>query len=283
MKWLIPVLVVFVAVLFSFHQSKGRFSRFHIDGLEKVSDSSLPPTGTTGAPGEADCTACHFGTPKDAAGTINFTFSDSTLEYEPGQTYTISVGVENGSKNGFEMTILDSTDNAAGTFAADANSATITASGRNYIRHSNSSGVQSWTFDWTAPNTNKGDLSVYYAFNHSNDNNSKNGDTIYLGKQTLTAFVDDAGISVYSQLEKNFKVVALLSGNINITYRLFDKSSVGFSIYSMDGKLLYAEDFGKQGAGSYQYTIQEPVKSRSAYIVSLQLGEYVFSKRVYLP
>ena len=79
--------------------------------------SSGPPAGYTGAPGEEPeaCAECHV--PSDAGtGHISITAPQT---YVPGQTYPITVTHSNPDLSrirwGFELTVLDTSDQAAGT------------------------------------------------------------------------------------------------------------------------------------------------------------------------
>src|SRR4029079_17644729 len=78
--------------------------------------SAGPPGGYTGAPGEEPeaCAECHV--PPDAGtGTISITAPQT---YVPGQTYPITVTHSNPDPTrkrwGFELTVLDTSDEKAG-------------------------------------------------------------------------------------------------------------------------------------------------------------------------
>src|SRR5262245_15403897 len=78
--------------------------------------SSGPPPGYTGAPGEEPeaCAECHV--PPDA-GTGHITIN-APQTYVPGQTYPITVSHSNVDPTrlrwGFELTVLDTSDEKAG-------------------------------------------------------------------------------------------------------------------------------------------------------------------------
>ena len=84
------------------------------------------------------------------------------------------------------MTGLDAANAKAGSFTAGTDSEIQTSSEKEYINHSSAS-VSSWTFDWTAPATDVGDVTFYLASNKANGDNSTSGDDIYLSELLISA------------------------------------------------------------------------------------------------
>ena len=127
------------------------------------------PAGRTGAPGETTCTDCH----SQNAITGQFLIMPPS-GYVPGQTYTVQVQHVTSDLSraawGFELTALDSSNAAAGTFAnTTAFTRLRTGGGRNYIEQNSTgafvgqTGGSSWTFSWTAPSINVGPVTFYAA------------------------------------------------------------------------------------------------------------------------
>lgn len=159
-----------------------------------------PPPGHTGAPGdpaEQTCTVCHF----DNGGPGVLTIV-APPNYIPGQTYQIQVQHATTDMTrmrwGFQMTSLDGSNTAAGTFT-DTSGFTQTDFGnlRFYVEHTETgtfpgtTGGASWTFDWTAPATDVGPVTFYAAGNEANNDNTFDGDQIY----TTTTTAQPAGSS----------------------------------------------------------------------------------------
>lgn len=156
--------------------------------------SAGPPPGFTGAPGEETCTSCHT----QNAGTGLFAIT-APASYVPGQTYQMSVEHSTADATrlrwGFQMTALDGTESAAGTFT-DTSQFTQAdfASSRYYVSHTQdgsfagTGGSASWTFDWTAPATHVGPVTFYAAGIQANNNNGRLGDQTY----TATAVTQSA-------------------------------------------------------------------------------------------
>ncbi|HET6889791.1 MAG TPA: choice-of-anchor V domain-containing protein, partial [Pyrinomonadaceae bacterium] len=154
--------------------------------------SSGPPAGYTGAPSEEPeaCAECHV--PPDAGtGQISISVPQT---YIPGQTFQITVTHTNADPTrlrwGFQLTALDPADEKAGNLqSTDAFTQVLDDAGpggaRQYIEHTQAgtfAGQQngaSWTFNWTAPDTDVGVITFYAAGNHANNDGNTSGDHIY--------------------------------------------------------------------------------------------------------
>lgn len=159
-------------------------------------NSSGASTPKTGAPNETTCTSCHSGSSVVTSGTqharikllTNFTGGG----YIPDSTYTFTVTYAESSKSrfGFQMTALTKGGKPAGRFSSTGNrtasfTSSVNGTTRSYVEHT-SNGSSSiakdstaWTFEWKAPSSNVGDLTMYLALNSTNNNGSSSGDVIY--------------------------------------------------------------------------------------------------------
>src|SRR5262245_31152607 len=100
--------LVFIAITLQYNQ-------VHTNAVQ-------PQSARTGAPGEKTCgddLTCHNTVPNTFGGNVAITYSDAGNIYVPGNTYTVTVTVTDGTqqKFGFEITSLDSANEQAGTFA----------------------------------------------------------------------------------------------------------------------------------------------------------------------
>jgi uncharacterized protein (TIGR03437 family) len=188
--------------------------------------SSGPDPGYTGAPGDSPlaCASagCHTssrnGGPVNAAGgSVTATFSGGANYTPGGQPITITVTVSDPvNKNfGFQMTARLGSDKAngqAGTFTPGSgtfvlcsnNSPRRTAcpagSPIEFIEHSQPSKIP-WTFTWTPPATNAGDIYFYVAGNAVNSNGSADGgDHVYTNSFVLHPVICTTGKPAISSI-----------------------------------------------------------------------------------
>ncbi len=264
----------------SFFNMKSTITKYHADGVTGVLNSVNPPAARTGAPGEANCTACHSGATMSAEGVVDFTLSGGPM-YIPGTSYPITISTVGGGKNGFELTILDADGNQAGTFSAGANTSVTSAGGRQYIRHSASVGITSWTFDWTAPATESGELTAYYSFNKSNANGSTSGDEIFLGNTTVPS--EFSGIAE-NPVDDAYNV--FFNSNtreLNLAYSIFDNRRVVLNVQDLSGRLVQYFDLGQQAAGNYTEKLMvDQAENAGVYIVSLFVDNKVYNRKLML-
>lgn len=161
-----------------------------------------PPLGFTGAPGEGNCTGCHYTYPVNSgAGKVEITGLPAS--YSPGQNYLVTVTVSHPTARawGFELTALDpnGTSSSVGTLTPTSITTTLKrdseASGqqRTYLSHSEAgiaqgkAGSNSWSFTWIAPATNVGDVTFYAVGNAANNQVTPEDDYIYTTSVKVTS------------------------------------------------------------------------------------------------
>ncbi len=172
-KVTILVLVVTLAVI-SF-TSGTRFTN------PAIASESGAPTGRTGAPGETTCTACH----SQNAGNGQIAVV-APANYTPGQTYQIQVQnttTDTSRTNwGFEVIPLAGTAMAGTVANTTANTRIRVASTKSYVTQTTAgtfpgqTGGSTWTFNWTAPATDVGNVTFYAAGILGNNDGSESGD-----------------------------------------------------------------------------------------------------------
>lgn len=151
--------------------------------------------GHTGAPGETSCAGCHAGTDNSGSASITFSIAGGVTQYTPGQVYSVTVSVtQPGSdKMGFACLALRNSNNATiGSFQLlDAvRTRTFTGGSRKYVSHTPcaadvlSPGFNEWSFNWQAPASNVGNITLYLGALTSNHNHATTGDFTY--KQSIT-------------------------------------------------------------------------------------------------
>ena len=171
-----------------------------------MANSSAPPAGRTGAPGEGLCTACH--------GTNNPLGLDGDLmiqgipdQVNPGNTYQLEVLLRNpnglAARGGFQLVVLDENNNNFGSFDNPSQgSRTRNFSGRNYFEHNpsqnfTSANTVSWTVDWTIPEDTESSEMNIYASGIIADGNGANTRDFYV-KNELTANVITTNVNDFT-------------------------------------------------------------------------------------
>jgi hypothetical protein len=170
------------------------------------------PGGKTGAPGDQTCTQCHSGNVQSGTGfqTVELTNAAGNMvtSYNPGETYSVTVEMlTTNAKNGFEIVALTPSNAQAGSVAVTnaTTTKTVTFGSKTRItQKSGGTGLNNWSFAWTAPATNVGNVTFYLATNETNSNSGDSGDAI---RTSQHVFGSTAGIE-----ENTAKV------NINLGY-----------------------------------------------------------------
>ena len=152
-----------------------------------VSWSANPPDGRTGAPGDGNCSDCHSLNGGGQDGSIVVTGFPATITPSTAYVLTITNSNPNGmaAKAGFQMTILNSSNNIAGSMTSPGPNSVVTPSaGREYWEHSPSqnypgNNMVQWTVTWTSPAGPPNEMITFYAAgNVANGNFNDNGDLI---------------------------------------------------------------------------------------------------------
>lgn len=198
------------------------------------------PGGRTGSPGDngVTCTQCHSGVANPVDNWISTDIP--VLGYVVGETYTITATGQHAGvgRFGFELTSEDANGNKVGSFNI-INGQTQLANGGSSVTHTNS-GItpdgdsKTWTFEWTAPDTDLGIISFYGAFNAANNNGGTSGDVIY----TSNLSVDESTIGIKDDIE-----IAEFSFGPNPSYGVIsikhNYNDANVTIIDMSGKVVY--------------------------------------------
>ena len=171
-----------------------------------------PDPRKTGAPGDSLCTECHLGTANSVPGKVEVTFPNG-LTYTPGQTQRLTVTVTDTAARvfGFQLTArLASNERSAqaGTFTPiNGSTQVLCEDGQNkpaggcrasapleFIEHTLAGASNTFTFDWTPPATDAGNVRIYVAGNGGNGDGTNRGDHIFTANYTVTpAAAGDGG------------------------------------------------------------------------------------------
>jgi uncharacterized protein (TIGR03437 family) len=184
-----------------------------------------PPPGHAGVPNEQTCSQCHTGGP--GSGNVAATGFPSGMTYTPGaaQTFTVTVSDPVQRRWGFQLTarVHGSPQTQAGTFTPGSDNFTQLSCGAapfsggslanpnvgngcatqsnaplQYIEHTitgtrlGQTGSAAFSFSWTPPSTNVGQIDIYVAGNAANGNGAPTGDNIYTANYTLSPAASSA-------------------------------------------------------------------------------------------
>lgn len=246
------------------------------------------PGGKTGAPGDGSCTSCHSGTVQSGTGfqTVVLTNAAGTMvsSYNPGETYTVSVGMlTTNAKNGFEIVALTPSNTQAGTVTITnaTTTKTVTFGGKTRItQKTGGTSLNNWSFSWTAPATNVGNVTFYLGTNVSNSNNNDNGDVI---RNSQHVFGSTAGI------EENTEKVAINLGytqatnslTIDLTSKLNGEAAV--NLVDLSGKSVQFEQLGNVATGNNMLNVKlNNQLPKGVYIAHINVNNNFVSKKIYI-
>jgi hypothetical protein len=270
--------------------------------------------GSTGAPGDLTCaqSGCHVtASVKPDSGLVNtLLFSSSDTTYLPGTTYTLTLKVAKSaiSKFGFELVALkDSTNRNIGTFSLIESTRTqrinhVAAGGdlRYSMTHRTAgtgtaiAGAIQWRMKWTAPATNVGTITFWYASNCTNGNDQNTGDQVFLSHFRIRPFVpvDTTGGSdtlVTTGIDNSGKDLARLrayqevnSSFLSVNFSSYTDQAGKIMLFDASGKLLLSEHV-QWASGHNMKRIDLPSGCcEGAYFVKVQADNTVYTNKILL-
>lgn len=269
--------------------------------------SSFKTTGmhasATGGPGElGNCsnasTGCHSNASitTDKTGIVNtLTFSTPDSSYVPGQTYTVTVQAKKTGivKFGFGIVALrnSNTSNSGKWTITDASRTHIIAGSgslatRSYITHTSAgttataSGLDKWSFNWTAPATNDGLISFYYCTNCTNNNGANTGDALYLSSFTIHP-KSTTSIAEWMN-EADLKItVDRSSHELLLNYQLIKECELSVNLLDAQGKVIQRVESANKSAGQNTDRIDLAHEiSSGMYLVSLNINNQTMTKKI---
>lgn len=252
--------------------------------------------GVTGAPGEATCNqpSCHNTYALNSGtGSMSATSTMNNWKYVPGTLYTISVTVRKAGVPlfGLGVEICQSSGDNCGTLIVS-NTAktqiktrTIGTVIRRAIVHTLNGGRSAdsciFTFNWMAPSTDVGNITLYAAGNAANSNASATGDYIYTMNQIITP---DSGTSIdqYLSTENSIHIFPNpVSERFNVTFNQKQNSNVNISLMDIKGSHVAELFNGIVSTGEFNQQFEVPSSCTSGiYTLMIRNESGVSSKRV---
>lgn len=220
--------------------------------------SSGAPVGSTGAHGELTCgkAGCHSGNNganniNTGIGILSITSGQNLADYTPGETYNITVALEESGveRFGFSLTALDENNNKAGTLIVTDQQRTQIFQGaqqfigREYMTYRMvgtnpyEPGKGLWTFQWKAPDQPVGKITFYAAGVSANNDATDKGDLVYT--QSLTSDGQSLSTNVLHQNDFDFTVFPNpVKDDMQVRLSHPVDEPLSFLLYDMEGKII---------------------------------------------
>ena len=248
--------------------------------------STGSPGGKTGAPIDGVCTDCHVGTVQNGSNMNTVIVSDQNgpvSQYIPGMDYEVTISIAtNNAKNGFEIVPLASDNTQAGTVSTlDNNTQFIDLGTTKRITHDfTGNSLTTWTFAWTAPNTNVGDITFYLATNLTNGNMGGDGDVIYASQHVIgsTASIQEASEQFGLEAIYN-KIYSSIQINLNTQ----ESGEVAVNLVDLNGKSVLFERLGKVKSGDHSWKLKlEEHFPKGLYVLHVNVNNDFTTRKVYV-
>lgn len=252
-------------------------------GIQKFGSGA--PTGRSGAPGDQNCTVCHSGStaPNSGDGIQFLTLTDGAnliTSYLPNTTYTGVLLLNTATtKNGFQLVALNSNNNQAGTIATlDTKTNVVTSGGKQYLNQTTAGNQQkSWSFSWTSPSTNVGEVTFYVATNSTNGNGQSSGDVIRLSQHvfgSIAGVKSPEKLTISAGYNSSKHAVDVSLGTLN-------SGEAFINIVDLNGRSVFTENLGNVSSGESDRTVLLPSDLKAGmYVVNLSVDNNYASKKI---
>lgn len=246
--------------------------------------------GSTGSPWDMQTCArsnCHAG---DASSLDDvFSLDDIPDEgYTGGERYTLKVSLASSGKTvyGFQASPHDDTGNLLGTLHATDMTETQIVGNGSYITHTVnglSDGVETkiWSFDWTAPPSGTGDVTLYGGFVMGNGDGSANGDLIATSDIVITENPLSAigGESSISDWTLDF-FTNPVSDALDIAVNVVKSCELAMSLVDISGKVVRDNGMLQMQPGLHKIQMDVLDIPSGIFLLRVHAGNAVAVKRV---
>ncbi len=251
--------------------------------------------GYAGSPSESTCRNCHNSFTNSGAGTITFNSNFpgvTSKQYIPGVTYQLSVVVKFAGRGLFGVGVeaLTATGANAGNIVVTnptmttTKSATVGSNSRNSLTHTLNGGAHAdssvFAFNWTAPSTNIGNVTFYYAGVMANNNGSSSGDYVANGNTVVTPG-SATGINEIANSNNALNVFTLASERkLQVKFSTTENSNAEIALFDMNGKEVTHLNAGKIHSGDVSLEMNLPQQiTNGVYIVIVRAGSIHLSTK----
>ncbi len=259
---------------------------------EKMSDNGK--AGYTGSPGELYCTDCHSTYALNSGGgSVVLTSTNMTnWLYDSGVTYHMVATVSRTGNLLFGTCV-----EALTTANANAGTLVITNTAKTAIKTKTVSGVSrrsvvhnlnagqgtntySFTFDWTAPSSNIGDVKFYFTGVAANSNGNENGDYVYSGNQIVTYNLNNGIVELAGGKEISVYPMPV-QDHFTLNYELKSTGTVNINLYNSTGALVANLAKKVLNSGDYPDNFYLPQQlSSGTYILSVETDSGIRTRKI---
>lgn len=171
---------------------------------------------------------------------------NSSFKYVPDKTYLMTFKIISpSSRNGFSLTVIkNSTETFAGNISIPSGSdAELSSSNSNYVGHTNSLGVNEWTFNWSAPASGNGDITFYASANKGNNNDQASGDQIIPFKMEISEKTSTGVSELNIKDEILIKNNPLFNNTLSFDLYVNEPKQYFITVYDLTGKVVLEKQF----------------------------------------
>ena len=255
-------------------------------------ESENGKAGRTGSPGESTCHSCHSDfTENTGGGSIVITSNMTNWQYMPGQTYQVTVTVNRTGSSvfGFGLEALKNSDNTdAGTLVitnateTQIKTATVSGTTRNNVVHKMDGGFtpnsHAFTFNWTAPMSGVGNITLYSSSIAGNHNGSESGDYVYTTSHVITPNTTgvaennlNSQLNIFPNPAKDFITVKSVD--------FVDSSPVEINLCSLNGKTVMEKSFTETTAHSVKIKLDIGI-ANGMYLLKVRNSENSYTDKI---
>lgn len=198
-------------------------------GVLFLNNSSNPPNGYTGAPGDGLCSNCHTqGSSGNLSGSVDIIGLPSTIT--PNTDYSITLRINNttspltdADRGGFQLVVLDQNNTKVGTLKTPGSSSTITPSGgRDYWEHNpavlfNGNSSITYTVVWRSPGATGQTVTMYAASIMADKNGNTNDNDLLLTSQASGTLPQAPNVTATITQMKNPTCYGFTNGTMTVT------------------------------------------------------------------
>lgn len=238
--------------------------------------------GLSGAPNEGNCSDCH-GPDVQSGSSMNILTmrlgNTIVTEYIPGQTYSLTLEMSvNPNHRGFNAVAHDPSDQVTGVFSQ------IVGEGAqvigDYATHISNSNTANWKWNWTAPSTNVGDVTIYVAALKSDGVVPQNFIT-YLSQHTFSP--SSGGIEATKNLDKyNFSAGYSSQNNtVTMSFNSLIAGEMVFNLVDLMGRSVFYYKMGTSKVGKNQEKIVLPENLKNGtYVVNMSVNNNFMEQQI---